>query len=54
MFLEKIYSKKDICSQDYLEQVLKPVVFLLFDSLGSEYIFIEDRSKVHVSYARLP
>jgi hypothetical protein len=54
VFLERIYGKKGICSRDYLEQVLKPVVFPLFDGLGPKYIFMEDRSKVHVGYARLP
>jgi hypothetical protein len=49
-----MYSKKGIYSRDYLEQVLRPVVFLLFDSLGPEYIFIEDRSKVYIGYTRLP
>ena len=54
VFLERIYSKKGICSRDYLEQVLKSVVFPLFDGLGPDYIFIEDGSKVHVGYTRLP
>jgi hypothetical protein len=54
VFLERIYGKKGICSRDYLEQVLKPVVFPLFDGLGPDYIFMEDGSKVHVGYARLP
>ena len=37
-----------------MEQVLEPIVFPLFDTLGPEYIFIEDGSKVHKGNARLP
>ena len=47
IFLEKLPGWKGVCSKVYLEQVLKPIVFLLFDSLRPEYIFMEDRSKVH-------
>ena len=38
----------------YLEQVLEPIVFPLFDILGPEYIFMEDGSKVCKGKARLP
>jgi hypothetical protein len=54
VFLEKLPGRKGICSKAYLQQVLQPVVFLLFDSLGPEYIFIEDRSKVHAGNTQLP
>ena len=43
-----------MCSKAYLQQVLEPVVFPLFDQLGPEYIFMEDSSKVHCGKARLP
>jgi DDE superfamily endonuclease len=46
--------RKGICSKAYLEQVLEPIVFPLFDRLGPEYIFMEDGSKVHKGKARLP
>ena len=54
VFLEKLPGRKGICSKAYLEQVLEPVVFPLFDSLGPEYIFVEDGAKVHKGKARLP
>jgi hypothetical protein len=54
VFLEKLPGRKGVCSKAYLEQVLEPVVFPLFDSLGPEYIFMEDGSKVHLGKARLP
>ena len=54
VFLEKLPDCKGICSKAYLQQVLQPVVFPLFDQLGLEYIFMEDRSKVHAENARLP
>jgi hypothetical protein len=54
VFLEKLPGRKGICSKAYLEQVLEPIVFTLFNSLGPEYIFMEDRSKVHLGKARLP
>ena len=54
MFLEKLPKRKGICSKVYLQQVLEPIVFLLFDDLGLEYIYIEDGSKVHLGKARLP
>ena len=51
VFLEKLPSCKGICSKAYLQQVLQLVVFPLFDQLGPEYIFIEDRAKVHTRSA---
>jgi hypothetical protein len=53
MFLEKLLGRKGVYSKAYLEQVLEPIVFPLFDSLGPEYIFMEDGSKVHLGKARL-
>ena len=54
VFLEKLPNRKGICSKVYLQQVLQSIVFLLFDWLGPEYIFVEDRSKVHAGSTRLP
>jgi hypothetical protein len=54
VFLEKLPGRKGVCSKAYLQQVLEPIVFLLFDSLGPEYIYMEDGSKVHLGKARLP
>ena len=54
VFLEKLPDRKGVCSKAYLEQVLEPIIFPLFDSLGPEYIFMEDGSKVHKGKARLP
>ena len=54
MFLEKLPKRKGICSKAYLQQVLEPIVFPLFDVLGPEYIYMEDGSKVHLRKARLP
>ncbi len=54
MFIEKLSERKGICSKVYLQQVLQPIVFLLFDQIGPEYIFIEDGAKVRVGSARLP
>jgi hypothetical protein len=54
VYIEKLPECKGICSKVYLQQVLQPVVFLLFDQLGPEYIFIEDRSKVYTRSTRLP
>src|SRR5271167_4732228 len=52
--MEKLLGRKGICSKAYLQQVLQPVVFSLFDQLGLEYIFMEDDAKVHAGSARLP
>ena len=54
VFLEKLPEHKGICSKAYLQQVLEPIVFPLFDNLGPEYIYMEDGSKVHLGKARLP
>ena len=54
VFMEKLPERKGICSKAYLQQVLEPVVFPLFDRLGPEYIFMEDGAKVHAGSARLP
>ena len=54
VYLKKLPNCKGICSKAYLQQVLQPVVFPLFDQLGPEYIFMEDGSKVHVGNAQLP
>ena len=48
VFLEKLPERKGICSKEYLQQVLEPIVFPLFDDLGPEYIYMEDGSKVHL------
>ena len=54
VFLEKEEGSKEVNSKAYLHQVLEPIVFPLFDTLGPDYIFIEDDSKVHLRYTRLP
>ena len=54
VFMEKLPDRKNICSKTYLQQVLQPMVFLLFDNLGPEYIFMEDRFKIYAGNARLP
>ncbi|KAF4630689.1 hypothetical protein G7Y89_g7443 [Cudoniella acicularis] len=54
VFMEKLPGRKGICSKAYLQEVLEPVVFPLFETLGPEYIFMEDGSKVHLGFARLP
>jgi hypothetical protein len=51
--MEKFPGHKGIYFKTYLQQVLQPMVFLLFDSLGPEYIFMEDGNKVHTGSARL-
>jgi hypothetical protein len=53
VFIEKLLSYKGICSKAYLQQVLQPVIFPLFNRLSPEYIFIEDGAKVHARHARL-
>jgi hypothetical protein len=45
--MEKLLERRGICSKVYLQEVLEPVVFPLFDILGLEYIFIEDGAKVY-------
>jgi hypothetical protein len=54
IFLKKLPDRKGVYSKAYLEQGLEPVVFPLFDTVRSEYIFIEDGSKVHKGKAKLP
>ena len=51
VFIEKLPDCKGIYSKAYLQEVLEPVVFPLFDNLGPEYIFMEDGVKVHLGYA---
>ena len=52
--MQKLPGRRGICSKAYLQQVLQPIVFPLFDRLGLEYIFMEDGAKVHAGSARLP
>ena len=47
VFLERCEGHKGIDSQAYLEQVLEPIVFPVFEEFGEEYIFMEDGNKVH-------
>lgn len=54
VIMEKLPGRRGICSKAYLQEVLRPVVFPLFDTLGPEYIYMEDGAKVHKGYARLP
>jgi hypothetical protein len=51
--MEKLPGQKGICFRAYLEQVLEPVVFLLFEIFGSDYIYMENGSKIHKGKARL-
>jgi hypothetical protein len=53
VFIEKLPERRGICLKVYLQEVLEPIIFLLFDILGLEYIFIEDSTKVHYRSARL-
>jgi len=54
VFLEKLSGYRGIISKAYLQQVLEPIVFLLFGDLGLEYYFIEDGFKIHTEDACLP
>jgi hypothetical protein len=54
VFMEKLPEHRSICSKVYLQEVLEPVVFLLFDKLGPEYIFIENGAKVYCRSICLP
>jgi hypothetical protein len=54
VFMEKLPERKGICSKAYLQEVLEPVIFPLFETLGPDYIFIEDGAKVYLGYAHLP
>jgi hypothetical protein len=53
VFIEKLPEYKGIYSKAYLQEVLKPVVFLFFDTFGPEYIFIENNIKIYAGSARL-
>ena len=53
VFMEKEEGCKGVNSRVYRDQVLEPIVFPLFDQLGTEYIFMEDGAKVHKGAARL-
>jgi len=53
VFLKKTEDNKDITIAIYRDQVLEPIVFLLFDQLEPEYIFIKDGAKVHLKYTKL-
>jgi hypothetical protein len=54
VFIEKLLERRGICSKVYLQEVLEPIVFLLFDILGPEYIFIEDGAKIYYGSVCLP
>jgi transposase len=58
IFLVKEPKKKGIYSIAYLNQVLNPIVFPWFDSLTAEqkeeFLFMEDRAKIHKGIAKLP
>ena len=53
VFVKKLPKWKGVCSKAYLQQVLQPVIFPLFNQLGLEYIFIEDSSKIYIGSAYL-
>jgi transposase len=53
VFLEKKEGAKGVNSRAYRNPILKPVIFALFDRLGTDYIFMEDGAKVHKGHARL-
>jgi hypothetical protein len=58
VFIKHLPGKRGIYNTAYLQQVLEPVVFELRDNMTKderlEYIFMEDRAKVHKGAARLP
>ena len=54
VFLHRLPERRGICSKAYLQQVLTPVIFPLWDSLDESYIFMKDGAKVHLGAARLP
>jgi hypothetical protein len=54
VFIEKLLRRKGVCSKAYLQQVLEFVIFPLFETLGENYMYMEDGSKVHKGNARLP
>jgi hypothetical protein len=45
--MEKLPGQKDIYSKIYFEQILKPIIFPLFKIFDSDYIYIENGSKVY-------
>jgi hypothetical protein len=47
VFIEKLPERKGICSKVYLQEILEPVVFPLFNILGLEYIFMENNTKIY-------
>lgn len=53
VFLEKEEGARGVNLRAYYNQVLQPVIFPLFKELRTEYIFIEDSSKVYKGKARL-
>jgi hypothetical protein len=53
VFLEKEEGYRGVNSRAYRDQVLNPVIFPLFDELGTDFIFQEDGSKVHKGDARI-
>jgi hypothetical protein len=54
VFIEKLLRHKGVCSKAYLQQVLKPIIFPFFKTLGEDYMYMENESKVHKGNARLP
>jgi hypothetical protein len=52
--MEKLLGQKGICFRAYLEQILEPIIFPLFEILGLDYIYMENRSKIYKGKARLP
>ena len=57
VFLVKELGKKGVYSIAYLNQVLNPVIFPQFNSLSvkqkEEFLFIEDRAKIHKGIVKL-
>ena len=54
VFIKKLFACKGVCFKAHLQEVFEPIVFLLFDQLGPEYIFMENGNKVHKGKAKLP
>lgn len=50
VFLKKELEIKGIISSIYHNQVLKLIVFLLFDKLGFSFIFIKNDLKIYFDY----
>jgi hypothetical protein len=53
IFIKKLPEHRGIYSKAYLQEVLEPVVFPLFDILGPEYIFIGNNTKIYYRSIRL-